>query len=407
MRLNAMKLKKYRFIFLLPILASTLLLNGCASGMHMNMHRLTPAVNKHNQIVAQKIQLINAAFVQQEQIKKQKALQLAKQNYHPPRGFSAGSQGYHYTVQPQDLLQIIVWNEEGNSGAGMGGGAGMDSLSGAINTSRPSKLGHRNQFVVNSQGDIFYPYIGSIHVQGKTVGEVRRLMSKKMSHFFPNPQITVNVDQFNSQRIAVTGAVLKPSMIPITNVPLNVLTAVTQAGGPIQCGAVTSLTTAQTLCADLHDVQIRRNKKTEYVDLNKLTAVNGSSNNWILKNGDIVFVPNNNASRIFVLGAVNSPNPYNMIDGKMSLREALGDARGMATGSNPAFTYVIRDFHQNPKIYLLNISSPDALNLAGEFYLKPGDVVFVSTSLVHNFNELLTDVTPALLTAVSVQALSR
>lgn len=409
-----MNKQRFRKLFLSSIFSIIfLMLTGC-SGMHMNTHHLTPVLNNKNQIVEQKIQLINAAYIQQYKINKEQTLSIEKTQYHPPRGFFVGKySNYRYRVALHDVIQIIIWNGKfggGGGGGAMGGGSSSPGMSGGSNpmgggfslqSRGQGNSGSSNEFNVTGRGNIYFPYIGNIYVQGKTTGEIRRIVVKKLKHYFSRPQVTVTVSQFNSQKVAVMGAVKNPSMITITNVPLDVLTAVTQAGGPILPGPDAGFS------ADLHDVQIRRGKQIVTVDLNQLTAVNGSSSNWILKSDDMIYVPNNNASRIFALGSVNKPGPFNMIDGKMTLREALGDTTGVSTGSNPAYTYVIRDYHQDPKIFLLNLSSPDALNLAGEFDLKPGDVVFVSTSLFHNVNELLTDVTPIMLTAVSVQAIAR
>ena len=241
---------------------------------------------------------------------------------------------------------------------------------------------------------------------GKTVTEIQTLMSEKVKHYLHNPQITVQVVGFNSQKVAVTGAVRSPANLPVTNVPLTVLSAVTLAGGPMSCGGVVSASTT-SFCADLKNVKIVRGNQTVFVDLDQLKAINGSSNNWILKNGDIIFIPSLNASRIFVLGAVNVPGPYNMIDGKMTLRDALGDANGVNSGASPAYTYVIRNYQQNPKVYVLNIGSPDALNLAGDFDLKPNDVVFVSTSVLQDVNGIINQFSPTIATAAYINSLTR
>ena len=397
---------RMRFIILMVLIS---LQTGCslfAPGMHMNTGLLTPSVNSKDQIVTSQMQWITADLILKQKKLAEKKQADAIAQYRIPYGFAAHVDRYQYHVKPQDVLQIVVWNQVGFSG--------QNSLQTSLNmnaptnnlasTAKPNNPSNSTSFVVSSNGTIFYPYLGNVAVMGKTISQIRTIISDKMSHFFSNPQVTVDMLSFNSQRVAITGAVVKPTTLPITNVPLDVLTAVTQAGGPIRCGASTS-TSSATFCADLHDVEIRRGHRVVKVDLNKLTAINGSSNNWILQDRDTVYIPNNNASRIFVLGAVTDPSSYNMIDGRMTLREALGDARGVTTSSNPRYTYVIRDYHSNPQLYVLNLSSPDALNLAGEFQLKPSDIVYVSTSALSTFGQVMTDVSGPLLTAVAIKSL--
>ncbi|MCX7124240.1 MAG: polysaccharide biosynthesis/export family protein [Gammaproteobacteria bacterium] len=352
----------------------------------MNTNDLTPVVNAQNQIVQPKIKIIDANLILKQKKLDEKKSQQNLLTYHVPKGFATDISHYSYKAAPQDVLQIKIWNQTGDgqaqlsglsaSASSFGSRVNPDMSGSAASADGPNAAG---TFIVNSQGNIFYPYLGNIHVQGKSATQIHNLITRKMSHFFENPQVTVNVMAYNSQRVAVTGAVEKPTTLPVTNVPLDVLTAVMQAGG---------------------------GHRVVQINLNSLRAVDGSSNNWILKNKDIVYVPNNNASRVFVLGAVNLPSPYNMIDGKMTLRDALGDARGTTFGSSPRYTYVIRDYRNNPRIYVLNLVSPDALNLAGEFNLKPSDVVYVSTSAIHTFGQIMTDVSGPLLTAVAVKSLA-
>lgn len=402
----------FRINKMLILIAGALpLLSGCSvfsPGMKMNPRNLTPVVNAHDQIIKPQIIPITAQLIQHQVDMATKARQFAIKHYKKPKGFSAKTTTYQYKVGPQDVLAITVWNQEGESASASSLTQAL-SKSGAGGVNVASEIGQSgdisNGFIVNSKGNIFYPYLGEVRVSGMTTSQIRGLLTQKIARFVQNPQVTVRVLQFNSQNVAVTGAVHKPTNLPITNAPLNVLSAVTMAGGPIRCGIVTSLT-VETVCADLHSVEIRRHGKSHFVDLNKLTAINGSSDNWLLKNGDVVYVPNNNKSRVFVLGQVNAPGAYNMVDGEMTLRESIGNAKGMSKGANPTFTYVIRNYRHDPRLFVLDLHSADALNLAGDFNLKPGDIVFVSTSGLQDLNDVLNQFTPTLLTAVSIKSLT-
>ena len=378
---------------------------------------MSSALNANNEVVKQKIEVIDAALLQRQALERKQKQEFDVMHYHSPQGFSANSSNYHYRIQPQDVIQIVLWNEGQGASSEASAGAAMTAnnvnMMGLPPTATVPNFNTQNNannlsntFIVNSHGQIFYPYLGFIAVGGKTVTEIQTLMSEKVKHYLHNPQITVQVVGFNSQKVAVTGAVRSPANLPVTNVPLTVLSAVTLAGGPMSCGGVVSASTT-SFCADLKNVKIVRGNQTVFVDLDQLKAINGSSNNWILKNGDIIFIPSLNASRIFVLGAVNVPGPYNMIDGKMTLRDALGDADGVNSGASPAYTYVIRNYQQNPRVYVLNIGSPDALNLAGDFDLKPNDVVFVSTSVLQDVNGIINQFSPTIATAAYINSLTR
>ncbi len=375
---------------ILPLLMSSCTL---VPGMHMKNRGLSPALNSQGQIVTPKVIEITPQLIQQEQWAAQQTSQFSAVNYQAPIGFSANASGYEYKVGPQDVLNIIVWDHP--------------NLSNPTN----SQMGSDKDagITVDSDGNIYYPYVGLVHVGGLDTDQIRDLLTQKLSVYLKQPQLNVSVLEFNSQKIDITGAVGKPTVIPITNVPMTVLNAVTLAGGPLRCGSSTKLSEASGsggLCADIRNVQVTHEGVTTQVNLDSLRASNGTSTDWLLYDGDTVFVPNNNFYRIFILGAVNNPGPYNMIDNTMSLKEALGDAGGVSDISDPTYTYVIRNYQGNPRIFELNARSPDVLNLAGDFILKPEDVVFISTSKLQNFNAIINQFLPSLSTAVYIKSLS-
>lgn len=70
---------------------------------------------------------------------------------------------------------------------------------------------------VNSNGQISLPLVGTAMAGGKTIPELERELAKKYSDgYLQNPQVTVFVKEFTSQRITVEGAVKKPGIYPIT-----------------------------------------------------------------------------------------------------------------------------------------------------------------------------------------------
>ena len=70
---------------------------------------------------------------------------------------------------------------------------------------------------VNSNGQISLPLIGTAMAGGRTIPELEKELAKKYSDgYLQNPQVTVFVKEFTSQRITVEGAVKKPGIYPIT-----------------------------------------------------------------------------------------------------------------------------------------------------------------------------------------------
>lgn len=70
---------------------------------------------------------------------------------------------------------------------------------------------------VNSSGMISLPLIGAVTAGGKTVPELEaEIAAKLQENYLQNPQVSVFVKEFTSQRVTVEGAVNKPGIFPIT-----------------------------------------------------------------------------------------------------------------------------------------------------------------------------------------------
>ncbi len=70
---------------------------------------------------------------------------------------------------------------------------------------------------VNTSGMVSLPLIGSVQAGGKTVSELEALIAEKLTEtYLQNPQVSVFVKEFTSQRVTVEGAVRKPGIFPIT-----------------------------------------------------------------------------------------------------------------------------------------------------------------------------------------------
>lgn len=387
---------------------SALSLSGCyfAPGMHMKSEDLTPTPAKGDQVVTPKIIPINAKLILQLNKQTKREQEKAAKAFVAPKDFFTNIDQYHYHIGPQDILNITVWNHPEITNPTNQSILSTNKTGTAQNASGNNTSG----FVVDSQGQIYFPYIGFIHVEGKTIEQARSLLTKKLALIIKNPQVTLQISQYNSQHVQVYGAVKQVKLIPINNIPLTIREAITDAGGVNRCGPSTVTATSSptsNICADLQHIILKRKNKSVIINLNSLTAPNGQSENYLLQGGDSIYVPDNNHSRVFIIGAVTRPGPYNIGSEPMTLREAFGDAAGVTFSSDPTYTYVIRNFHHQPKVFELDARSPDALNLAGDFTLEPQDIVFVSTSKLTDFNSVINQLTPTLSSYAYINSIAR
>ncbi|MBW2012087.1 MAG: polysaccharide biosynthesis/export family protein [Deltaproteobacteria bacterium] len=110
--------------------------------------------------------------------------------------------GEGYIIGPGDVLEISVWKVED-----------MTKL-----------------VTVLPDNKISFPLIGEVVAGEKTVIQLKKELEDKITHFVPDPNLSVMVQQVNSMQIYVIGRVNNPGRF-ILNTNVNVLQALAMAGG--------------------------------------------------------------------------------------------------------------------------------------------------------------------------------
>lgn len=316
-------------------------------------------------------------------------------------------QNYTYRVGPHDVLNIIVWNHPELT-ISQASSIPLGTLTGSYLLTPPSSGGAG--FEVDAQGNIFFPYAGTLKVAGETVDQVRLQLEQGLQDYSKNPQVNVSVVSFLSERYELAGAVMKPGVYPLTNIPLTVSQAIAMAGGEIRSvpssglGTLTDLTSLPL--ADLSHVVVISGGKREVVDLRRYYEYGDQTQDRLVHPGDIIQVPDNTDDYVHVIGEVGKQGNYPLSHGRLNLAQALGSAGGVnLTTADPARVFVFRENEGKPGVYWLDARSADAMLLATEFNLEPQDVVYVATSKLSTWDRVITQILPTVQTIYETKIL--
>ncbi len=120
-------------------------------------------------------------------------------------------------IGPGDLLDIHVYGENGSASAELLEGAG------GSNDALPT------DYQVDSDGVIVFPFLGRVHLNGKTPAQASDLLARMLNK--PR-KVTVLIKESNTYWVSVLGDVAKPGRYQIVGQP-TLLSALAEAGGPL------------------------------------------------------------------------------------------------------------------------------------------------------------------------------
>ena len=141
----------------------------------------------------------------------------------------------------------------------------------------------RRSVRVNATGAVSLPLIGTAQLAGLTAQQAEAHLAKKYSeNYLQNPQVSLFIKEFTTQRITIEGAVAKPGIYPVTG-QLTLLRALALAGGGAQY-------------AQLNEIMLFRNtqgqpSEPKVFDLDKIRA--GEVTDPAIQSDDVIVVKRN------------------------------------------------------------------------------------------------------------------
>lgn len=295
------------------------------------------------------------------------------QNGHAATDLPAARNG-EYRIGEGDLISIFVFDQPE-----LAIPTGADTLT--------------TGFLVRSDGNLTFPFIGTVEARGRTVEDLRLELVRRLAEFFPNPQVDVRVADFNSQKIVVGGEVSQPNTQFVQTSSLTLLEAINAAGG-------------LTEDADTRSITVRRGGRNYTVDLEGYLSGSVAKNNPVLMGGDVVSVPQKRIREAYLLGEIAKPATVDLTEGPLSLTQALTRQGGLNQDRADARgVFVFREVAGRMTVYQLDTSTPAGYLIGTRFALHPMDVVYVTRAPIQRWNDTISRLLPSVTASRAVKDL--
>ena len=171
---------------------------------------------------------------------------------------------------------------------------------------------------VTDAGNITIPLAGVVKVGGQSPQEAAQSVAKalRQGQYLVNPQVTITLAEFRSQRASVLGEVRSPGRFPIES-KTTVFDLLAEAGGITENGADTIYLLRPDSKGDIERYPI---------NLEGLDSGKRAIPMITLKGGDSIYVPR--ADQFYIYGEVRSPDMYRLEPG-MTVVQAISRGGGI------------------------------------------------------------------------------
>ncbi len=151
---------------------------------------------------------------------------------------------------------------------------------------------------VSGDGKILFPLIGEVKVEGLTTSEIaKKIASLLADGYIVNPQVTVFIQEYRSQKAIIMGEVNEPGLYELQG-DTSFLELISKAGG---------------LTKEAGDKAIIKRKKGNEtsvitIDLKRLVEEGDTSLDINIVDGDSIYIPKTGV--FYVTGEVKKPDAY-------------------------------------------------------------------------------------------------
>jgi polysaccharide export outer membrane protein len=210
---------------------------------------------------------------------------------------------------------------------------------------------------VSQSGNITFPLVGQVPVAGLSTRDAELLLAQHLMDggFVKQPQVSVLVSEYQSQKVSVMGQVTKAGQYPL-DASKKVIDVLAMAGGILNDTAAEDATL------------VRADGSRVAIDLQKLFDGDPAMN-LVVHDGDTVFV--RHAPQFYIYGEVQHPGEY-----RLARNTTISQAISVGGGLTPRGTQrgaIVKRLDAEGKERKYSVSEEDVL--------QPNDVLLIKASL--------------------------
>ena len=264
---------------------------------------------------------------------------------------------YYYSIGPGDVINVSITDIEDIDGS----------------------------YTISPNGDVTIPYVGQVVIDGKTKEEAQSFINEVLKTFYQEPETIVKIEQYNSAYVYITGAINRPLSILLSEQPLKILDALIRAGY------------VKDQKSYIKTALLRRGDEVFEIDLYELLNKNNTDYDIYLRKDDVLHVSETDTDQAYAFGEFTTSGPIAVYK-DLTLTEMLATKGINKATAKTKNIYVMREdltkfLHID--IYSINLNNPAAFLSANNFYILPNDIVFIPSTKLVKWNNVISLLTPS------------
>ena len=240
-------------------------------------------------------------------------------------------------------------------------------------------------YEIDQSGMVDFPFIGRIKLDSLTLNEAQNILLNIIKNFYKNPDLQINIEEYNSSKVYVVGAVQNQVTITLDQKPITLIEAAIQAN--FNPSSEDKLYGTSGL--------LRRDGEVYKINLINTFKSKDERENFYLKKNDVIFIDKNSNS-IQVFGEVLKPGTY-FPDMNYSLTEIISTTQINQLTANAKKIYVIREKYDSfleIDVFQLDTRNPINLVAGKKFRIQKGDIIFVPPAEITKWNRTISLLLP-------------